>query len=110
MCAKTVPTNFNNDHKERQNEVSAEMLERLETEQDFLNQAITGDERRFFEYDPKTKRQSEEWHTSQSPRQKKARINKEKINKKVIIFFSVSRGVVHKEFSRPGVTVNIKLP
>jgi hypothetical protein len=38
-----------------------EILERIETEPDFLNQVITGDERRVFEYDPETKRLSEEW-------------------------------------------------
>jgi hypothetical protein len=40
--------------------VSAEMLEQLETEPDFLKWVITGDESCFFEYDPETKRQSEE--------------------------------------------------
>jgi hypothetical protein len=36
------------------------MLERLETEPDFLKRVITGDESWFFEYDPVTKRQIEE--------------------------------------------------
>jgi hypothetical protein len=52
------------------------MLERLETEPDFLNRIITGDESWFFEYDPETKTQSEEWHTPQSPKQKKALMSK----------------------------------
>jgi hypothetical protein len=58
-----VSKNLNDYQKARQNEVSAEMLERLETEPDFLNWVITGDESWFFEYDPETKRQSEEWLT-----------------------------------------------
>jgi hypothetical protein len=74
---------------------------------DFLNRVIPGDESWFFEYDPETKRQSKEWHTPQSPRQKKARISKSKLNTMVVIFFD-SRGVVHKEFVPPGVTVNQK--
>jgi hypothetical protein len=74
---------------------------------DFLNRIITGDESWFFEYDPETKRQSEEWQTPQSPGQKKARISKSKLNTMVIIFFN-SRGVVYKEFVPPGVTVNQK--
>jgi hypothetical protein len=76
LCAKMVPKNLNDDQKARQVEVSAEMLERLENEPDFLNRVITGDESWFFEYDPETKRQSEEWHTPHSPRQKKVRMSK----------------------------------
>jgi len=40
---------------------------------------ITGDETWIFEYDPETKRQSKEWHTSASPRPKKARRSISKI-------------------------------
>jgi hypothetical protein len=46
--------------------MSAEMLEWLETEPDFLNQVITEDESWFFKYDLETKRQSEESHTHYS--------------------------------------------
>jgi hypothetical protein len=56
VCTKVIPENFN-DHKARQNNVSAEMLEQLETGPDFLNWVITGDEKCFFECDPGTKRE-----------------------------------------------------
>jgi gamma-glutamyl phosphate reductase len=72
LCAKMVAKNLNDDQNARRNKVSAEMLERLETESNFLNRVITFDESWFSEYDPDTHRQSEEWHTPQSPRQKKA--------------------------------------
>jgi hypothetical protein len=40
-----VPKKLNNDGKKAgRNEVSAEMLERLETEPDFLSRVMTGDE------------------------------------------------------------------
>ena len=42
----------------------------------FFKHVITDDETWTFEYDPDTKRQSSEWHTSNSPRPKKARMNK----------------------------------
>jgi hypothetical protein len=74
--AKMVPKHLNDDQKARRNEASAETLERLETEPDFLTRVIAGDESWFLDYDPETKRQSREWHTSQSPRQKKARMSK----------------------------------
>jgi hypothetical protein len=54
-----IPKNLNDDQKARRNEVSAEMLQRLETESDFLNRVITDDESWVFEYAPETKRQSE---------------------------------------------------
>jgi hypothetical protein len=44
------------------------MLERLETEPDYLKWVIIGDKSYFFEYDPETKRQTEELYTPQSPR------------------------------------------
>jgi hypothetical protein len=71
VCARMVPKYSIDDQKGRRNEVSAEMLERLETEPDFLNRVLTGDESWLFEYDSETMRQSEEWHTPHSPRQKK---------------------------------------
>jgi hypothetical protein len=58
LCAKMVPNNVN-DQKARRNKVSVEMLKRPETGH-VLNRVITGDESSFFEYDRKTKRESEE--------------------------------------------------
>ena len=55
-------------------------------------------------YDPETKRQSEEWHTKSSPRLKKACMSRSRV--KIMIFFSESLGIVHKEFVPPGQTVN----
>ena len=57
------------------------------------------------EHDTKTKRQSREWHTANSPRPKKARMSKSKIKLMLICFFD-SQGIVHKEFEPPGQTVN----
>jgi hypothetical protein len=61
------------------------MFERLETEPYFLTRTIKGDENWFFEYDPETRRQSEDWHTPQSPRQKKTRMSKSRIRIMIII-------------------------
>jgi hypothetical protein len=60
VCAKMVPENLNDDQKAHRNEVSAEMLQRLETEPDFVNGVVTGDESWFLEYGPETRRQSGE--------------------------------------------------
>jgi len=66
---------------------------------------ITGDKTWIFEYYPETKRQSKEWHTSASPRPRKARMSKLKIKSMLICFFD-SQGVVHTEFMPQGQTVN----
>jgi hypothetical protein len=80
------------------------LLERLEIGSIFLDEVITGDESWVFNYDPETKRQSEEWQTKSSPRPKKARTSRSRV--KTMIFFFDSRGIVHKEFVPPGQTVN----
>ena len=56
-------------------EIFQDLLGRLEIEPNFLDKVITGDESWVFAYDPKTKWQSEEWHTKSSPRPKKARMS-----------------------------------
>jgi hypothetical protein len=105
LCAEMVPKNLNDDQESRRNEMSVEMLEGLETEQNSLDRLITSDESWFFEYDPEIKRQSEEWHPPQFTRQRKDRMSKSKIKKMVIIFFC-SRGVVLEESESPSVTVS----
>ena len=52
-----------------------------------MKNVITGDETWIFEYDPETKRQSKEWHTSASPRPKKVRRSKSKIKSMFICIF-----------------------
>jgi len=66
---------------------------------------ITGDETLIFEYDPQTKRQSKEWHTSASTLPKKASRSKSKIKSMPICFFDSER-IVHTEFVPQRHTVN----
>jgi hypothetical protein len=73
VCAKIVPNDLNDDKNPRRNEVSAEILEILDTEPDFFNGVVTCGGSRFFEYNPETEKQSGEWRT---PRQKEVRMNK----------------------------------
>jgi len=72
ICAKLVPKILSNEQKDNRVLVSQELLDRVTSEPDFLQRVITGDETWVFKYDPTTKRPSSEWHTSQSPRPKKA--------------------------------------
>ncbi|GFX50462.1 HTH_48 domain-containing protein [Trichonephila clavipes] len=45
------------------------------------------------QYDPETKRQSNEWYTRQSPRQKKARMSKSKMKEMLIVFYDKNGAV-----------------
>jgi len=105
VCAKFVPKLLSNDHKNNRVTIATELLERLQNESGFLSNVITGDETWAFEYDPETKRQSSEWHTSESPRPKKARMRKSKVKTMLIVFFD-AKGVVHKEFVPQEQTIN----
>ena len=105
ISAKFVPKNLTLEQKDNRRDVSLDILQRIESDREFLSNVITGDESWIFEYDPETKRQSQEWHTSSSPRPKKARMSKSKIKTMLICFFD-SHGVVHKEFVPQGQTVN----
>ena len=105
VCAKLVPKVLTNEQKESRVSISRGLLDRVTGDTEFLEQVITGDETWVFEYDPERKRRSSEWHTTESPRPKKARMSKSKMKSIVIVFF-YSKGVVHKEFVPPGQTVN----
>ena len=72
VCAKLVPKVLTDKQKENRVSISRELLDRVRGDPDFLVQAITGDEMGVFEYNPETKRQSSEWHTTESPQTKKA--------------------------------------
>jgi len=71
VWANLVPKVLTHEQKESRVLISRELLDRVRGDPDFLEQVITGDERWIFEYDPETKRQSSEWHTTESPRPKK---------------------------------------
>ena len=58
-----------------------------EADPDLLGRVITGDESWIFEYDPEPKRQSRQWKSPVSPRPKKARMSKSKINVMLIAFY-----------------------
>jgi len=105
VCAKMVPKKLTTEQKANQRDACLDLLDRLEREPEFFSRVITGDESWILEYDPKTKRQSREWHTEISPRPKKSRMSKSKIKSMLICCFD-SQGIVHKEFVPPGQIVN----
>jgi len=79
VCAKMVPKILMTEQKANWRDVCLNLLDHLEREPEFFSHVITGDESWILEYNPKTKRQSQEWHTANSPSPKKARMSKSKI-------------------------------
>ena len=75
LCAKFVPKNLTIEQKDNRKDMCLHLLERIQKDRNFLKNVIKGDETWIFEYDPETKRQSKEWHTSASPRPQKRGAN-----------------------------------
>jgi len=105
VCAKLVLKLLTDEQKANRVLIASELKVRVEIEPDYLVNVITGDETLTFEYDPETKRQNAEWHTSASPKPKKARMSKSKVKTMMTVFFD-ARGVVHKAFLPQEQTVN----
>ena len=59
------------EQKDTRLNICVEILEYIENDPKFLENVITCDESWFFQYAPDTKRQSMDWKSSSSPRQKK---------------------------------------
>ena len=72
---------------------------------EMFDRVITVDETWCFQYDTETKRQSMQWKTQNSPRQKKARISRSQVKNMLVCFFD-HKGIVHYEFIAKGQTVN----
>ncbi|KAL4126684.1 hypothetical protein QTP88_010893 [Uroleucon formosanum] len=105
ICAKMVPKNLSEEQKHVRMTVAQDCLEQLENDPKLLEHVVAGDESWFFQYDPETKRQSQQWLSPASARPKKARMSKSKVKTMMICFFD-SNKLVHKEFLPPGQTVN----
>jgi len=81
------------------------MIATADSDPDFFNKIVTGDETWCFAYDPTTKRQSAAWVGETSPRPKKLRFQKSRVKTMLVIFFDW-QGVIYKEFVPEGETIN----
>jgi len=60
LCANIVPKKLTTEQKDNRKDVCLHLLERIQSDRNFLKNVITGDETWIFEHDPETKRQSKE--------------------------------------------------
>jgi len=82
-----VPKLLTMEQKQLRLEIAQDMLDCVESDSNFLNTVITGDESLVYGYDPETKAQSSQWKHSSSPRPKKARLVRSNV-KVLLTFFS----------------------
>jgi len=71
-----------------------------------LSQIITGVETWAHHYEPKTKRQSLEWHHPQSPRKKKSKTTPSSGKDKITVFWETD-GVIPVDVMARGETINL---
>jgi len=91
VSAKFVPKLLTMEQKQLRLEIAQDMLDCVESDSNFLNTVITGDESWVYGYDPETKAQSSQWKHSSSPRPKKARQVRSNV-KVLLTFFSTPVG------------------
>lgn len=79
LYAKLVPHFLTEEQKEQRVNAARDFIEFADSNPDFLNKIITGDESWCFQYDPTTKRQSAEWVGKNSPKPIKSRATKSRV-------------------------------
>ena len=104
VSAKFVPKLLTVEQKQLRLEIAQDMLDCVESDSNFLNTVITGDESWVYGYDPETKAQSSQWRHPSSPRPKKARQVRSNVKVLLTVFFD-SSGVLHHEYAPQGQTV-----
>jgi len=104
VSVKFVPKLLMMEQKQLRLEIAQDMLDCVESDSNFLNTVITGDESWVYRYDPETKAQSSQWKQSSSPRPKKAWQVCSNVKVLLTVFLD-SRGVVHHEYAPQGQTV-----
>jgi len=105
VSAKFVPKLLTMEQKQFHLEVSQDMLDYANSDPEFLNIVITGDESWVYGYNPETKAQASQWQHSTSLRPKKARQVRSNIKVMLTVFFD-SHGVVHHQYAPQGQNIN----
>ena len=105
VAAKFMPRLLTEEQKQNRvsQSISQELLDRSNTDENFLKNVITGDETWVYGYDDETKVQSQ-WVGKSSPRPKKSRQCRSNVKVMLIVFF-YWKDIVHHEFVPRGETV-----
>jgi len=93
------------DQKQRRVQVSEELFQMANDDENFLRTIITGDETWVYGYDVEAKAKSSQWKTHTSPRPKKVRQVKSNVKVMLTVFFDW-KGIVYHEFLPRGEIIN----
>jgi hypothetical protein len=91
VAAKFVPRLWTEEQKQNRITVSQELLDRSNTDENVLQNVITGDETWVYGYDVETKVQSSQWVGKSSPQPKKARQCHSNVKVMLLVFFLIGR-------------------
>jgi len=108
VSSKFVPRLLTDDQKENRVEISQELLDNADGNENFLKNIITGDARWVYGYDVETKMQSSQW-VGKGSRPKKGRMSLSQIKVLLVFFFCYWKGIVHLEFVPRGQMINKQL-
>jgi len=89
IATKFVPRVLTQDQKDDRVAICQELKETVKNDPTLLLNVITGDESIVYAYDPQTKLKSSQWKSPGSPRPKKARMQKSKLN--MMLFVSLTK-------------------
>ena len=103
VVEKFVPWLLLSEQEEHCAAVASDLIQTATDEPDFLNKVITRDELWVYGCDQETKTQSSQWKLPGSPRPKKVQQSCSKIKTMFTVLF-YWEGVVHHEYSSPGIT------
>ena len=108
VASKSVPRLMTDAQKENRITASQGLFDRLNADENFLKNVITGDETWAYGYDVATKVQSSQWMGKLSPRPKKARQSRSNVRVTLAVFFFDWKVIVRYEFVPCGETVDIE--
>ena len=91
LCARFVPHSLTPEQKEYRVTSYQDIIAMADADNNFCNKIITGDETWCFAYEPETKRQSSECVGETSPRPKKLKFRRSRMDTMFITFFRLPR-------------------
>ena len=91
VAAKSVPRLLTEEQKQNRVTVSEELLDRSNTDENFLKNVITGDETWVYGYHVERNMQSSQWVGKSSPQPKKACRSRSNVKVMLIVFFLIGR-------------------
>ena len=105
VCARWVPRQLTETHKQSHLEACSELLEYCHSDKTFLQRIVTGDETWVYHFEPESKKASMEWRHLTSPRLKKFKSQQSAVKLMMTVFWD-SVGVILVDFMSKGATIN----